>query len=129
VSGKSGRRVAAGSLLLAGIASLAVPAVRLDAPLRSSVSLARKFWRANATSRLANSPFFSPDLDFVRALLTADRSLSLSADVVLTLPLELPAAEAEMRRRRAANLLAPRRVLLARGETGPWGFKIARAER
>ncbi len=123
------RRLAAGGLLLLGVVCLGLPALRPDAPLRSSLSLARKFWRANSISRVLNSPLFGPDPDLARALLAADRRIPLSADVVLTLPPDLPAPDAEAKRRRAANLLAPRRVALARGVTGPAGFRISRLER
>ncbi len=127
--GRPLRRAAVGVLLLLGVVSLVLPALRLDAPLRSSLSLARKFWRANAASRVLNSPLFGPDLELSRALLAADRRIPLSDDVVLTLPSDLQASEAEMRRRRAANLLAPRRVVPVRGETGPEGFRLSRLER
>jgi hypothetical protein len=83
-----------------------------------------KFWRAGTPARLLNSRLFRSEPDFGVALLGRDRFLPLGADVVLTVPPALPEAAAEEMRRKAAFVLAPRRVTLARGETGRERFAL-----
>jgi hypothetical protein len=122
------RRVAALLVALAALALLAAHAVESVAPLGASLSVAKRFWRAGSQTRLLNSRLFRRDPELGAALVTRDRTLPLAADV-LTVPPSLPEGPAEEMRRKAAFVLAPRRVTLARGETGREGFALAPAPR
>jgi hypothetical protein len=97
------------TLLLGG---LAVKALQPDVPVSASLSLARKHWSSNRTTRVLNSPLFVRDRDFGLTLLEADRRIPLEKDAVLYVPPGTDAQEAEMRRRKAAFILSPRRVML-----------------
>ena len=121
------RRGAAVLLAAACLAVLAARAWQAVAPLPLSLSVMRKFWRASTPTRLLNSRLFRRDTELGVALIGRDRALPLAADVVLTVPPELPPAAAEEMRRKAAFVLAPRRVTLARGETGREGFAVTAA--
>jgi hypothetical protein len=121
------RRAAACVLASAGLLLLAIRAGDAVAPLPVSLSVMGKFWRASSQTRLLNSRLFRRDPELGAALLSRDRFLPLDADVVLTVPRSLPDGEAEEMRRKAAFVLAPRRVALARGETGRRGFALAAA--
>jgi hypothetical protein len=123
------RRAAALLVALAALGVLAAHAVESVAPLGASLSVAKKFWRAGAPTRLLNSRLFRRDPELGVALVSRDRTLPLDADVVLTVPPSLPEGAAEEMRRKAAFVLAPRRVTLARGETGRDGFALAPAPR
>ena len=121
------RRTAAALLAAAVLLVLAWRAWEAVAPLDVSFTVMGKFWRAGTPARLLNSRLFPREPNFGAALLGRDRSLPLGTDVVLTVPLALPDAAAEEMRRKAAFVLAPRRVTLARGETGREGFALAAA--
>ena len=121
------RRAAAGALAAAALLLLVARAWESVAPLPVSLSVMGKFWRAGTTTRLLNSRLFRRDTELGAALVSRDRFLPLDADVVLTVPPLLPDGAAEEMRRKAAFVLAPRRVTLARGETGPDGFALAPA--
>jgi hypothetical protein len=123
------RRAAALVVTLAALALLGARAVESIAPLGASLSVARKFWRAGPPTRLLNSRLFRRDPELGAALVSLDRLLPLDADVVLTVPPPLPEGAAEEMRRKAAFVLAPRLVTLARGETGREGFALAPALR
>ena len=123
------RRAAALLVALAALALLAASAVESVTPLGASLSVAKRFWRAGSQTRLLNSRLFRRDPDLGAVLVTRDRFLPLDADVVLTVPPSLPEDAAEEMRRKAAFVLAPRRVTLARGETGREGFALAPAPR
>lgn len=123
------RRAAALLVALAALALLAARAVESVAPLGPSLSVARKFWRAGSPTRLLNSRLFRRDPELGAALVSRDRLLPLDADVVLTVPPSLPEGAAEEMRRKAAFVLAPRLVTLARGETGRQGFALTPASR
>jgi len=123
------RRAAALSVTAAALAFLAARAVDSVAPLGASLSVARKFWSASSQARLLNSRLFRYDPELGAALLARDRSLPLGSDAVLIVPPSLPDGAAEEVRRKAAFVLAPRRVTLARGETGRDGFALAPAPR
>lgn len=122
------RRAVAGVLAFAGFAILVVQAIGATAPLSVSLSLARKFWRAGTQTRLLNTRPFQHDLTLGAALLSRDRLLPLSTDVVLVLPTALSDEEAEDKKRKAAWVLAPRRVAVERSPVGPGGFSM-RSER
>ncbi len=119
------RRAAALLVASAALVVLAARAIDSATPLNASLSVAKKFWRAGSTTRLLNSRPFRRDPELGAALLSRDRLLPLGADVVLTVPASLPEDAAEEMRRKAAFVLAPRRVTLARGETRPQGFALA----
>jgi hypothetical protein len=121
------RRTAALLVALAALALLASHAVESVVPVGASISVAKKFWRAGSPTRLLNSRLFRRDPELGAALVTRDRFLPLDADVILTVPPSLPDGAAEEIRRKAAFVLAPRRVSLARGETGREGFALAPA--
>ena len=119
------RRTAALVVALAGLLLLAARAVESVAPVGASLSVARKFWRAGTPTRLLNARLLRHDPDFGAALISRDRFLPLDADVILTVPPGLPDGSAEEMRRKAAFVLAPRRVTLVRGEAGREGFALA----
>ena len=121
------RRAAAAVVASAALLVLAVRAWQDVAPLPVSLAVMRKFWRASTPTRLLNSRLFRNDPELGGALLGRDRFLPVGADVVLTVPPDLPDARAEEMRRKAAFVLAPRRVVLARGAAGPGGFTLAAA--
>jgi hypothetical protein len=121
------RRAAAGVLAAAAFLVLGARAWESVAPLPVSLSVMRKFWRAGTPTRLLNSRLFRRDTELGAALISRDRFLPLGADVVLTVPPGLGDAAAEEMRRKAAFVLAPRRVTLARGDTGREGFALAPA--
>jgi hypothetical protein len=118
------RRAAAGVLAAASLLLLGIRAWESVAPVSVSMSVLRKFWRAGSTTRLLNSRLFRRDPELGAALVSRDRFLPLEADVVLTVPPDLAEAPAEEMRRKAAFVLAPRRVTLARGPTGREGFAL-----
>ncbi len=118
------RRLAAAALASAALAALAARGLVFDAPLRLSLASAGRFWRASRASRLLNASAFRRDAEFASAVIALDRQAPLDADVSLVLPPALPDADAEGKRRAAALVLAPRRVVLARGETGTASFRI-----
>ena len=121
------RRSAALLVAFFGLALLAVRAVETVLPLGASLSVARRFWHAPSPTRLLNARLLRHDTEFGAALIGRDRAWPLTADVVLVLPAGLPEASAEEKRRAAAFVLAPRRVTLTRGDTGPSGFALVRA--
>lgn len=121
------RRTAAALLASAALLLLAWRAWESVAPLPVSLSVMRKFWRADSRTRLVNSRLFRRDPELGAALVSRDRFLPLDADVVLTVPPGLRDGPAEEMRRKAAFVLAPRRVTLARGETGEGGFALGAA--
>lgn len=121
------RRAASLLLAFAVLGVLAWRGGEAVAPLSVSLSVMRKFWRASTETRLLNSRLFRREPELAAALMARDRALPLGADAVLTVPPGLPEREAEEMRRKAAFVLAPRRVTLARGETPAAGFAIAAA--
>jgi hypothetical protein len=123
------RRTGAFLLAMAAMAVLAWRAVDETGPVSASLSLARKFWRATTPTRLLNARPFRYDVPLGAALIGRDRAWPLDADVVLVLPPGVSEGAAEEKRRKAAFVLAPRRVTLERGETGPDGFALRRVAR
>ena len=118
------RRLAAGALAAAALAALAARGLLFDVPPRLSLASAGRFWRASPASRLLNAPFFRRDAEFAAATIALDRRAPFDVDVNLVVSPAMPDAEAEGKKRAAALVLAPRRVLLARGETGPASFRF-----
>jgi hypothetical protein len=127
--GREARATIAGLLAFAGFLALFARALQFDAPPSTSLSVARKFWRADTRTRLLNSRLFQRDVELGVALLTRDRTWPLAEAVVLVLPESLAPEEAEEKRRKAAFVLAPRQVFMERGETGPNGFALRLARR
>jgi hypothetical protein len=121
------RRVAAALLAAAALLLLGWRSWETVEPLPVSLSVMRKFWRAGSPTRLLNSRLFRRDPELGAMLVSRDRLLPFDDDVVLTVPTGLPDGAAEELRRKAAFVLAPRRVTLARGETGREGFALAAA--
>jgi hypothetical protein len=122
------RRTVAALLASVALVVLGVQAWEAVEPVSASLSVMRKFWRAGTQTRLLNSRLFRRDPEFGAALVSRDRFLPLDADVVLTVPPLLPDGPAEEMRRKAAFVLAPRRVTLARGGTGRDGFALSAAQ-
>ena len=118
------RRVLAALLVTVGLAALATSAFRLDAPGGVSVSLARKFWRASPRARVLNSRLFQSDVELGAALVAADRAWPLVWDADLVLPEDLAEALAEEKRRKAAFVLAPRRVFVRRDSLAGERFSL-----
>ena len=118
------RRLAAGALAAAAMGALAARGLLFDVPPRLSLASAGRFWRASHASRLLNAPFFRRDAEFASATIALDRIVPLDLDVNLVVSHRMPDAEAEGKKRAAALVLAPRRVVLERGETGPAAFRI-----
>ncbi len=118
---------AAAFLAFAAFFALAWRAWDSVAPLPVSFSVMAKFWRAGSTTRLLNTQLFRREPEFGAALVKQSSFLPLESDVVLTVPAGLPDGKAEEMRRKAAFVLAPRRVVLRRAETGRDGFSIARS--
>ena len=121
------RRAVAAVLAAAAFLVLGWTAWESVSPLPASLSVMRKFWRAGSTTRVLNSRLFRRDPALGLVLVQQGRLLPLAADVVLTVPPGLPDGDAEEMRRKAAFMLAPRRVTLARGVTGREGFALAPA--
>ncbi|MFI5182406.1 MAG: hypothetical protein ACHQPI_13555 [Thermoanaerobaculia bacterium] len=117
------RRLAAVALFGTGILALVFDAFP-DAPLAVSFSLGRKFWRAQELGRVINAPTLRDDPEFAMAVAAADKRWPLDVDAVLTLPPGLSAETAEARRRAAALILSPRRVLLERAVPSEGRFRL-----
>lgn len=107
------RRAAAAGLVAFALAALLWRA-RPDRPPARSLEVAGRFWRADTRTRLYNSPLLAPDRVLARALLEADGAIPLAKDVRVCVPVATEEA-----RRRAAFVLAPRRVHLAGGCAAP----------
>lgn len=106
------RRLASALLAGAGVVALAVDAVRQDLPLPDSLVMAGRFWRAGPTGRLLNAPGIARDAPFAAEALRAAASWPLDEDVVLSAGRGIPPERLERLRRKAAYILAPRRVRL-----------------
>ncbi|MEO6325626.1 MAG: hypothetical protein ABIT01_12675 [Thermoanaerobaculia bacterium] len=120
---KTVRRAVALLLVVSGFAALLFRA-RPDAPLSASISLMRKFWGANERTRRLNSPALREHTAFGLALLDADEAWPLQSDARLCLPSALAPGRVEDLRRRAAFVLSPRFVQMARGDSGPAPFAL-----
>lgn len=97
------------------MAALLLGASRRDLPLPDSLALAGRFWRAGPRGRLLNAPGISRDAAFAADALRAAAAWPVDSDAVLTVgPLVAPDVR-ERLRRKAAYLLAPRRVVVKPG--------------
>ncbi|HEV8268307.1 MAG TPA: hypothetical protein VGR00_08745 [Thermoanaerobaculia bacterium] len=120
------RRLGGAAVVLAGLVALVVPSVLLDTPLGVSLRVARRFWSANEATRILNSPSFIRDRELGLQILSVDRDLPLSENVALVLAPAVPSDRAEEIRRKAALLLAPRRVRLRREPSLPRPYAFER---
>jgi len=109
------RRLLAAVLAGAGLLALLAAAVTQDLPFVDSLALAGRFWRAGPRGRLLNAPGLARDARFAADALRAAASWPADADAVLSVGPLVPPDVRERLRRRAAYLLAPRRVLLEPG--------------
>lgn len=109
------RRLLAVLLAGAGLAALLADAATQEIAWRDSARMAGRFWRAGPRGRLLNSPAFAREAAFANEALRAAAAWPLDADAVLAVGPLVPPETRERLRRQAAYLLAPRRVLLARG--------------
>lgn len=121
------RRLLATSLAALGLAVLTAGALRstFRVPLGTSLSVARKFWAGNGTTRLLNSRLFRADAALGVAVIAADRAWPLAWDADLVLPLELASDPADEKGRAVAFVLAPRRVFVSRGRLGGQPFTLS----
>lgn len=109
------RRLLAALLAGAGLAALLADAATQEIPLADSVAMAGRFWKAGPRGRLLNSPGLARDAPFAADALQAATDWPLHADAVLSVGPLVPPDVRERLRRRAAYLLAPRRVHLGPG--------------
>lgn len=112
------RRLLAALLAGAGLGALLAGAARQDLPFADSLSMASRFWRAGPRGRLLNAPGIARDAAFADDALRAAAAWPVGADAVLTVGPLVPPDARERLRRKAAYLLAPRRVLLEEGTGG-----------
>ncbi len=77
--------------------------------------MAKRFWGAGPRGRLLNAPGFARDAGFCATALRAAEAWPASVDARLAVGPLVPPEVRERLRRRAAYLLAPRRVVLTTG--------------
>lgn len=104
------RRLLASLLSAAGLSALLLGAALPDLPLADSIDMARRFWRAGPRGRLLNAPGIARDAAFAADALRAAAAWPVGEDVVLSAGPDVPPELRERLRRKAAYLLAPRRV-------------------
>ena len=110
------RRLLTALLAGAGVAALLLGASRRDLPAADSLALAGRFWRAGPRGRLLNAPGIARDAAFAADALRAAAAWPADADAVLAVGPLVPPDVRERLRRKAAYLLAPRRVFVRPGE-------------
>lgn len=104
------RRLVAVLLSVAGLSALLLGAATADLPIGDSVVMARRFWNAGPRGRLLNAPGIARDAAFAADALRAAAAWPVGEDVVLSTGPDVPPEVRERLRRKAAYLLAPRRV-------------------
>ena len=109
------RRLLAAVLAGAGLLALLADAVSQDLPFADSLAMSGRFWRAGPRGRLLNAPGLARDALFAADALRAAAAWPAEADAVLSVGPLVPSDVRERLRRRAAYVLAPRRVLLESG--------------
>lgn len=107
------KRLTAAALVALGVGALLWRS-RPDRPVGASLAVMRRFWSADPKTRLYNSVLFAADRELGVALLRADEALPREKDAMLCVP-----RPSEDVRRKAAFVLAPRRVHLAGGCAAP----------
>ena len=123
------RRAAALLVALAAFALLAARAVESVVPVGASLSVAKKFWPRAARRASSTRASSGATRSSVRRSSRATASCRSTPTSSSRSRRALPDGAAEEMRRKAAFVLAPRRVTLARGETGRDGFALAPAPR
>lgn len=78
--------------------------------------MARRFWGAGPRGRLLNAPGLGRDLAFSASAVRAAEAWPASVDARLSVGPLVPADVRERLRRKAAYILAPRRVVLVAGD-------------
>ncbi|HMM35056.1 MAG TPA: hypothetical protein PKA62_10030 [Thermoanaerobaculia bacterium] len=78
--------------------------------------MAKRFWGAGPRGRLLNAPGIARDAGFSATALRAAEAWPARVDVRLSVGPLVPADVRERLRRKAAYLLAPRRVVLVEGD-------------
>jgi len=109
------RRLAAALLAGAGLCALLAGAARQGPPLPDSFAMAGRYWRAGPRGRLLNAPGFARDAEFAAAAQRAAAVWPPEADALLSVGPLVPPQVRERLRRKAAYVLAPRRVRLVAG--------------
>ena len=110
------RRLLAALLAGAGVLALFRGASKRDIPAADSIAMAGRFWRAGPRGRLLNAPGIARDAAFAADALRASAAWPVEADAVLSVGPLVPDEARERLRRKAAYVLAPRRVFLRVGE-------------
>ena len=119
------RRLLAAVLAGAGLLALLAGALTQDLPFVDSLAMSGRFWRAGPRGRLLNAPGLARDALFAADALRAATAWPLEADAVLAVGPLVPADVRERLRRKAAYVLAPRRVVLVSG----FGSEVTLARR
>jgi hypothetical protein len=109
------RRHLAAVLAGAGLLVLLADAVTQDLTFADSLAMAGRFWRAGPRGRLLNAPGLARDALFAADALRAAAAWPTDVDAVLAIGPLVPPDVRERLRRKAAYVLAPRRVLLEPG--------------
>ena len=109
------RRLLSLLLAVAGLATLLGRAAAPDLPFSDSLAMAGRFWRAGPRGRLLNAPGLARDAAFAADALRAAAAWPIDDDVVLSAGPGVPPEVRERLRRKAAYLLAPRRVRVEAG--------------
>jgi hypothetical protein len=122
------RRLVAALLAGTGAVALAVGALRQDLPLSDSLVMAGRFWRAGPRGRLLNAPGIARDAPFAAEALRAAATWPLDEDVIFSAGRDIPPEQRERLRRKAAYLLAPRRVRLEQGDGSELRLRPAKEE-
>jgi hypothetical protein len=120
------RRLLAAVLAGTGLLALLAGALTQDLPFADSLAMAGRFWRAGPRGRLLNAPGLARDAAFSYDALRAASTWPEGEDAVLTVGPLVPPDLRERLRRKAAYLLAPRRVRVEAG-TGA-EVSLARAQ-
>jgi hypothetical protein len=122
------RRTLAVSLVSAGLVLLASRAAVDSSPIGTSLGLARKFWTANATEKVANNPGFRGEARLAIACLELERKLPVTADARLVVDPSVPPVRREQVRFAVAYRLAPRRVFVVTRPIGAGRFAVEPAD-
>lgn len=109
------RRLLAAVLAGAGLLALLAGALTQDLLFADSLAMAGRFWRAGPRGRLLNAPGLARDAVFAADAIRTAAGWPADADAVLAIGPLVPPDVRERLRRKAAYVLAPRRVTLAKG--------------
>ena len=109
------RRLLAAVLAGAGLLALLADAVTQDLPFSDSLAMAGRFWRAGPRGRLLNAPGLARDALFAADAIRTASAWPADVDAILSVGPLVPPDVRERLRRRAAYVLAPRRVRLEAG--------------